>query len=193
LSRSADPDSAGSYCYLTADATAYSTTPTFACNDTCNVEFYTISHNDPGSQWEFNYYYLVSQTDWWEQEFAEGWQSAKNCPGVKDTNPAADNITVSSSAMEDPQDSTLVVTAGAAPTETASDGGATVVPLKPTPAHTTLGAGASGAGSSGSGGAPPSSTSSSTVAATSTAAAVALQGAVPLLGWAGLGLLGAIL
>ncbi|KAJ9149739.1 hypothetical protein NKR23_g4162 [Pleurostoma richardsiae] len=58
-----------------------SVTLDFGCNDTCMVDFYTNAHDMPGSHYSFNYYYLGPISDWWEQEFDEGWEMVRACSG----------------------------------------------------------------------------------------------------------------
>jgi hypothetical protein len=70
----------GEYCYFTGRPANNK----FACEDTCNVQFYANAHNYPGSAWFFNHYMLMDQSSWWTEYFKPGWERARECGAVEE-------------------------------------------------------------------------------------------------------------
>lgn len=65
------------YCYF--DKSSGPANNNFDCNDSCNVQLYTLMHGYPGFHWFFNYYALKKQSSWWEEYSVPGWERAVQC------------------------------------------------------------------------------------------------------------------
>ncbi|KAK0620248.1 hypothetical protein B0T14DRAFT_586422 [Immersiella caudata] len=80
-SRSCRKDnSTGEYCYFKGG----SANNKFACDDSCNLQFYANAHNYPGAGWFFNHYMLIDQSSWWTEYFGPGWERARECGAVEE-------------------------------------------------------------------------------------------------------------
>ncbi|MCJ1384844.1 hypothetical protein MMC17_007962 [Xylographa soralifera] len=82
-------DSEGDYCYL-SESESDDATPADVCTEECVADFYQAAHDFTASGWEFNYYYLVSQSAWWINQFTEGWTALQSCPEGEVPNPSAE-------------------------------------------------------------------------------------------------------
>ncbi|KAH6666399.1 hypothetical protein B0J14DRAFT_604794 [Halenospora varia] len=65
----------GTYCH----GSTLSSASTFSCDDECTASFYQTAHDYSASGWIFNYYFLVAQSEWWEEEFEKGWTRLQKC------------------------------------------------------------------------------------------------------------------
>ncbi|KAF2141026.1 uncharacterized protein K452DRAFT_288409 [Aplosporella prunicola CBS 121167] len=73
-------DSSGDYCAFNKTSSRFSN---FHCDDECALKRFTIAHNyEVASTKQFNYYYLIGQTDYWIKEFEDGWDTVKKCEGI---------------------------------------------------------------------------------------------------------------
>ncbi|MCJ1436145.1 hypothetical protein MMC27_005523 [Xylographa pallens] len=82
-------DSTGDYCYL-SESESDDPSPAEVCTDECVADFYQAAHDFKASGWEFNYYYLVSQSAWWMDQFSEGWTALQSCQDGEVPNPGAE-------------------------------------------------------------------------------------------------------
>jgi len=79
LARSCHQDASKQYCHFSSAGNNNK----FACSNTCDLQFYTLAHNYPGSHWFFNYCFLTDQSSWWEEYFVPGWATAVSCGAVE--------------------------------------------------------------------------------------------------------------
>ncbi|KAM3066643.1 hypothetical protein ACMFMG_002355 [Clarireedia jacksonii] len=77
LKKSCRLDDDGNYCYLSSASRPPASK--FSCSDTCQVSFYQMAHDYAASAYLFNYYWLVGQSDWWEEQYTIGWKRLQDC------------------------------------------------------------------------------------------------------------------
>lgn len=69
------------WCYF---GYSYGNNPNWArsdppCSDSCALNFLANAHNYPGSNYTFRIYELEYQSSWWENVYAEGWETVQEC------------------------------------------------------------------------------------------------------------------
>lgn len=67
------------YCYLTYPESDDWAKTDFPCSDECAVKFYQNAHEQPGSAYFFTYFSLGTQSPYWEDTFAGGWETVVQC------------------------------------------------------------------------------------------------------------------
>ncbi|OKL56270.1 hypothetical protein UA08_08488 [Talaromyces atroroseus] len=118
------------YCFLTYPDSSDWARIGFPCNDTCAVQFYQNAHDQPGSAYWFDYFYLSNQSSYWENTFAGGWQTVVQCgdggsdvsvssASVSATAAASDRSALSTDAEVSLSATTAIWTAAAAATTSA--------------------------------------------------------------------------
>lgn len=55
----------------------------FECDDICSSTFFQNAHNYPGSRYEFNYYSLVNESQWWHDQYEAGYDRLIACGKVR--------------------------------------------------------------------------------------------------------------
>ncbi|KAK8139747.1 hypothetical protein PG984_000870 [Apiospora sp. TS-2023a] len=55
----------------------------FECDDICSSTFFQNAHDYPGSRYEFNYYSLVNESQWWHDQYAAGYDRLIACGKVR--------------------------------------------------------------------------------------------------------------
>ncbi|MCJ1285013.1 hypothetical protein MMC26_004350 [Xylographa opegraphella] len=114
-------DSEGDYCYLSASESDFAY-PADVCSDECVAAFYQTAHDFTASGWEFDYYYLVSQSTWWIAQFSQGWTNLQSCQNGELPDPeatATEDWSYPTAYPTEYDGYTTYTDDGAAPTETA--------------------------------------------------------------------------
>ncbi|KAJ5782325.1 hypothetical protein N7457_004099 [Penicillium paradoxum] len=71
--------SGSDYCFVTYPRSPDWASGEFPCDNECAVKFFQNAHNQPGSAYFFSYFSLNTQTSWWDDVFAEGWETVVKC------------------------------------------------------------------------------------------------------------------
>ncbi|KAK8056908.1 hypothetical protein PG993_002135 [Apiospora rasikravindrae] len=80
LAQSCRTDGRGSFCEF---STEHSVDDDFECDDICSSTFFQNAHDYPGSRYEFNYYSLVNESQWWEDQYLSGYDRLIACGKVR--------------------------------------------------------------------------------------------------------------
>lgn len=67
------------YCFLTYPASDDWARTDFPCSDECAVKFFQNAHDQPGSAYFFDYFDLGTQSSYWDETFAGGWETVVQC------------------------------------------------------------------------------------------------------------------
>ncbi|PQE09124.1 ADP-ribosylation factor-related 1 protein [Rutstroemia sp. NJR-2017a BVV2] len=162
FAQSCRQDDDGEYCYISSPT--ISSVSSFDCDDTCGASFYQLAHDYTASAYHFNGYWLVPQSDWWEEYFAEGWKKLLDCGLDFEANDdeegiASASVTASGSGSESKTRTsnagaaTLKSEAAAASTTTTSGVASSTAMAKATGSGSATAAAASATASTASGGA----------------------------------------
>ncbi|MCJ1477576.1 hypothetical protein MMC13_006249 [Lambiella insularis] len=81
-------DSDGTYCYESeTSGSEVWNSPSYVCSDECAATFYQAAHDFPSSGWEFNYYFLIAQSQWWINQFSLGYAALQQCTATLTNEP----------------------------------------------------------------------------------------------------------
>ncbi|KAI1202863.1 hypothetical protein F5X97DRAFT_285974 [Nemania serpens] len=108
------------WCYFDYPSSSEWASDDFNCSNACATQFFANAHNFQGSRYWFRIYELETRSDWWEDQFAMGWQHLLDCrdgstgpvssgPGFTRTITATDSSTTettSSSTVPDASETT---------------------------------------------------------------------------------------
>ncbi|KAI1128776.1 hypothetical protein F5Y10DRAFT_239872 [Nemania abortiva] len=67
------------WCYFNYPTSPEWARPDFTCGNECASQFYSNAHNLPGSAYWFRIYSLEAVSDWWEENWKEGWEHVLEC------------------------------------------------------------------------------------------------------------------
>ncbi|KAK8126461.1 uncharacterized protein PG998_002220 [Apiospora kogelbergensis] len=82
LAQSCRTDLRGNFCGFTAEHAEVD--DDFECDDVCSATFFQNAHDySPASKYEFNYYSLVTESQWWNDQYASGYDRLIACGKVK--------------------------------------------------------------------------------------------------------------
>ncbi|KAK8048927.1 hypothetical protein PG994_010657 [Apiospora phragmitis] len=81
LAQSCRTDGGGKFCEFSTEHAEVD--DDFECDDICSSTFFQNAHDYPGSRYEFNYYSLVNESQWWEDQYATGYDRLIACGKVR--------------------------------------------------------------------------------------------------------------
>ncbi|KAK7952084.1 uncharacterized protein PG986_007812 [Apiospora aurea] len=81
LAQSCRTDGRGSFCEFSTEHAEVD--DDFECDDICSSTYFQNAHDYPGSQYEFNYYSLVNESQWWEDQYLSGYDRLIACGKVR--------------------------------------------------------------------------------------------------------------
>ncbi|KAI3324625.1 hypothetical protein HD806DRAFT_50781 [Xylariaceae sp. AK1471] len=67
------------WCYFNYPASQEWARTDFTCTNECASQFFADAHNHPASNYYFGLYELEDESDWWKNQFAEGWDHLVKC------------------------------------------------------------------------------------------------------------------
>ncbi|KAI0097900.1 hypothetical protein GGR51DRAFT_454684 [Nemania sp. FL0031] len=67
------------WCFFNYPASTEWAWSDFTCGNECAEQFYANAHNLPGSKYLFGVYDLEARSDWWEGNWADGWNHLLEC------------------------------------------------------------------------------------------------------------------
>ncbi|PQE28393.1 ADP-ribosylation factor-related 1 protein [Rutstroemia sp. NJR-2017a BBW] len=186
LAQSCRGDDDGGYCYISSPSV--SAISSSDCPATCDASLFALAHSYAGSEYRFHGYWLVAQSDWWEEYYAEGWKNALDCGLDFEANDDED-VSASASATASGSRSASKTKTSYASAATLNSGESTAsasttgeVASSTTPASSTTTTKATGSGSG------TAAAASATASTASGGAVVGIKVGGSVMGLAGLGL-----
>lgn len=70
------------WCYLNYPSSSEWARADFTCTNECAVQFFTDAHDFPGSNYTFLIYDFNNRSDWWKNQWAEGWDHVLECKSI---------------------------------------------------------------------------------------------------------------
>ncbi|KAK7747669.1 hypothetical protein SLS62_008995 [Diatrype stigma] len=68
-----------SWCYLSYPTSGVWARTDFSCDNECATQFFSNAHELPGADYLFSVYTLTERSDWWENQWDEGWEHVLEC------------------------------------------------------------------------------------------------------------------
>ncbi|KAI1756874.1 hypothetical protein F4782DRAFT_526549 [Xylaria castorea] len=67
------------WCYFNYPSSSEWARSDFTCTNECASQFFANAHDLPGSQYWFRIYELEDRSNWWKNQWAEGWEHLLEC------------------------------------------------------------------------------------------------------------------
>lgn len=88
------------WCYLNYPTSSEWARADFTCGNGCAEQFFANAHDLPGANYTFGVYELQDRSDWWKEQWAEGWDRVLECR-EEGSSSSSSSILSWSSATED--------------------------------------------------------------------------------------------